>query len=317
MRAVFFGTPELAVPSLGALAESFEVVGVVTQPDRPAGRGMKLSPPPVKLAALERSYEVFQPQKVRTGELARWVSERAPDVSLVIAYGRILPPDVLAAPRAGSMNLHASLLPKYRGAAPINWAIADGERETGVSLMQMDAGLDTGPVLARETLPIGPEETAGELAARIAELAARVVRMYLERAVRGELVPKPQDEARATLAPLIESKHREVDFRAAAERVSNLVRGMSPTPGAFTSVGGKRLRLGRVRPLPALPGASTSDASVPGTVRVVAGIPYVVTGNGAIEIVSAKLEGKRELSGRDLVNGRALVEGAILGARAG
>jgi methionyl-tRNA formyltransferase len=238
-------------------------------------------------------------------------------VALLIAYGRIVPPDVLAVPRAGFLNLHASLLPKYRGAAPINWAIADGERETGVSLMQMDAGLDTGPVLARETLPIGPEETAGELAAHIAELAARVVRTYLERAVRGELVPEPQDEARATLAPLIESKHREVDFRVPAERVANLVRGMAPAPGAFTHIGGKRLRLGRVRPLPALPGASTSDAIAPGTVRVVAGIPYVVTGKGAIEIVSAKLEGKRELSGRDLVNGRALVEGAILGAGAG
>src|SRR5262245_50180307 len=165
---------------------------------------MKMHPPPVKLTALERGYEVFQPQKVRTGELARWVSERAPDVSLVIAYGRILPPDVLAAPRAGSMNLHASLLPKYRGAAPINWAIVHGERETGVSLMQMDTGLDTGPVFVREKLDIGPDETGGELALRIAELAAEVVRRHLARAVRGELVPEAQDQAHASHAPPIE-----------------------------------------------------------------------------------------------------------------
>jgi methionyl-tRNA formyltransferase len=207
-------------------------------------------------------------------------------------------------------------LPKYRGAAPVNWAIVHGELETGVSLMQMDAGLDTGPVLARETLAIGPEETAGELAARIAELASNVVRTYLERAVRGELVPEPQDEARATLAPLIEAKHREVDFRAEAEAVANLVRGMSPAPGAFTTVRGKRLRLGRVRPVPVPPGAA-SDATAPGTVRVIGGVPYAQTGKGVVEIVSAKLEGKRELSGRDLVNGRALVDGSILGEAAG
>ena len=199
------------MPSLGALAEVAEVLGVVTQPDRPSGRGLATKAPAVKLAALERGYDVYQPHKVRTGELGRWVSERAPDVALVIAYGRILPPDVLSAPRKGSLNLHASLLPKYRGAAPIQWAIASGERETGVSLMQMDEGLDTGPVFVREKLAIGPEESGGELAARIAELAALVVRRHLERCVRGELLPEPQDHALATQAPPIEPHHRRVD----------------------------------------------------------------------------------------------------------
>jgi methionyl-tRNA formyltransferase len=309
VRAIFFGTPALSVPSLVALSELAEIAGVVTQPDRPAGRGMKTQAPAVKLAALERRYDVFQPEKVRNGDLLRWVTERAPDVSLVIAYGRVLPVDVLDAPRRGSMNLHASLLPKYRGAAPINWAIARGETQTGVSLMQMDAGLDTGPVLARESLDISPEETAGELALRIAELAARVVHTHLARAVRGELVAEPQDERLATHAPLIETVHRRVDFREPAENVRNLVRGMSPAPGAFTTIGGKRLRLSRVE----VKAATNDTNAAPGTVRVEDGTPEVATGRGRIEILSAQLEGKREVSGRDLVNGRVLAEGTLLG----
>lgn len=313
MRAIFFGTPALAVPSLAALAEIADVVGVVTQPDRLAGRGLALREPAVKVAALERGFEVFQPLKVKTGELHRFVAERAPDVSLVIAYGRILPPDVLAAPRAGSMNLHASLLPKYRGAAPINWAIVNGERETGVSLMQMDAGLDTGPVLARETLAIGPEETAGELAERIATLAARVVRTHLEHAVRGEYIAEAQDESLASHAPPIESEHRRVNFRAPAEGVVNLVRGMAPSPGAFTLVRGKRLRLSRARVVAPSGAAIVPPGMAPGTVRVVSGAPEVVTGAGVIEIVVAQLEGKREALGRDLVNGRVLYDGVVLG----
>jgi methionyl-tRNA formyltransferase len=307
MRAVFFGTPALAVPSLAALAEVSEVVGVVTQPDRPAGRGMKTQAPAVKLAALERGFSVFQPLKVRTGELGRWVSEREPDVSLVIAYGRILPLDVLGAARKGSLNLHASLLPKYRGAAPINWAIVNGETETGVSLMQMDEGLDTGPVFIREKLDIGPEETAGELATRIAELAARVVRMHLRAAVDGELRPERQEDALVSHAPPIEPEHRRVDFTLSAERVTNLVRGMAPAPGAFAMAGEKRLRIARVAPF------VEGGAGTPGTVHVVAGAPRVVTGGGSVEILRGQLEGKREVSGRDLVNGRVLAEGSILG----
>jgi methionyl-tRNA formyltransferase len=272
---------------------------------------MKTHAPAVKLAALERGYDVYQPLKVRTGELARWVSERAPDVSLVIAYGRILPDDVLGAPRRGSMNLHASLLPKYRGAAPINWAIVHGETETGVSLMQMDAGLDTGPVFARERLAILPEETAGELALRIAELAARVVRLHLERAVRGELPSEPQDESLASHAPLIETSHRLVDFNESAERIANLVRGMAPAPGAFTTVAGKRLKLVRVRAVPSAQDTETPERP-PGTVLVRSGTPEVVTGRGTVEIVLAQLEGKREASGRDLVNGRVLSNGILL-----
>src|SRR5262245_61527634 len=172
MRTVFFGTPELAVPAFRALAETTEVVGVVCQPDRPAGRGLRLTEPAVKRAARELGIDVHQPVKVKTGNLHDWLGERRVDVAVVLAYGRMLPKAVLDVPGRGCMNLHASLLPRYRGAAPINWAIARGERETGVSLMQMDEGMDTGPVFTMRSIEIGPEETAGELAARIAELSA-------------------------------------------------------------------------------------------------------------------------------------------------
>ena len=192
MRAVFFGTPAIAVPALRALAEVAEIVAVVCQPDRPAGRGLTLQPPAVKAAALELGIEVHQPVKVKTGNLDEWLRERTPDVALVMAYGRILPPAVLGAPRRGCMNLHASLLPRWRGAAPINWAIANGDTESGVCLMQMDEGLDTGPVFARLSVPIGPQETAGELAEQLAATAAQLVRESLALAVDGALVALPQ-----------------------------------------------------------------------------------------------------------------------------
>lgn len=185
MRAIFFGTPDIAVPSLEALREVAEVVAVVCQPDRPAGRGLELRAPPVKERALALGFEVVQPEKVKTPEFAAWVEARKADVALVIAYGRILPKAVLEGPRRGCMNLHASLLPRYRGAAPIQWAIVRGETETGVCLMQMDEGMDTGPVFTRRAIPIGRDETAGELGGRLGRLAAELVREDLPRAVAG------------------------------------------------------------------------------------------------------------------------------------
>jgi len=179
MRAVFFGTPQVAVPALRALTQVAEVTAVVCQPDRPSGRGLKVSAPPIKEAALELGLSVHQPTKVRNGELAQWLRDQRADVALVMAYGRILPSEVLSAPRRGAMNLHASLLPGYRGAAPINWVIVNGEPQSGISLMQMDEGLDTGPVYARHVLGLTETETAGTLAERIATLAAHVVRADL------------------------------------------------------------------------------------------------------------------------------------------
>jgi methionyl-tRNA formyltransferase len=307
MRAVFFGTPEIAVPALRALAETAELVGVVCQPDRPSGRGLELRAPPVKLAARELGIEAYQPLKIRSGELGAWLRERAPDVAVVLAYGRILPKPVLDAPRRGCINLHASLLPRWRGAAPIQWAIAHGDTETGISLMQMDEGMDTGPVYALRKLPIGDQETAGELAVRIAELAAVVVREDLPRAVAGELVPAAQDERLATLAPMIGPDQARIDWSRSASEIANLVRGMSPRPGAHSRVRGKLLRV-----LGALPAAETG-LGPPGTVAVLDRRRLLVAaGRGSVEILRAQLEGKKALEARDLINGRALAHGDLL-----
>jgi methionyl-tRNA formyltransferase len=309
MRAVFFGTPQVAVPALRALTQVAEVAAVVCQPDRPSGRGLKVSAPPVKEAALELGLSVHQPTKVRTGELGTWLREKAVDVALVMAYGRILPLDVLSAPRRGAMNLHASLLPRYRGAAPINWVIVHGETQTGVSLMQMDEGLDTGPVFSRHALDLSDTETGGSLAERIATLAAHVVRADLAAAVDGKLVAEPQDAALASHAPLIERHHLQVDWGRSAVEIGRLVRGMAPKPGAFTLLGGKVLRIHDARPLP---GPMPSGAT-PGTFSVLGKRALVATGNGTLELINAQLEGKKALMAQDLINGRVLVEGLVLG----
>ena len=306
-RSVFFGTPEIAVPALDALFQVSQVVGVVTQPDRPAGRGMDLKAPAVKRRAEELGIEVTQPSKIRTGELFAWLSAKRADVFVVLAYGRILPKDILELPPAGALNLHASLLPRYRGAAPIQWCIIRGETETGISLMQMDEGLDTGPVLSRHALAVGREETAGELAERLGRLAADVVRADLPRAVRGELQKVPQDPTLATLAPPLDREVGRVDFGKSAAEIADLVRGLSPRPGAFTLAEGKQLGLKKVQ------ARDPSRAGEPGTVVVEGGVPSVVTGSGSLEIVSAQLQGKRETRGSDLVNGRVLRHGLVLG----
>jgi methionyl-tRNA formyltransferase len=309
MRAVFFGTPQIAVPALQALAEIATITAVVCQPDRPAGRGLKLAAPPVKEAARALGIAVVQPLKLRTGEFAAWLAAEQADVAVVLAYGRILPRDVLAAPRRGAMNLHASLLPKYRGAAPINWAIVRGETETGVSLMQMDEGLDTGPVYSRHVIPIGEHENAGSLSERIAVLAAEVLRKDLLNAVSGELAAEPQDEAEATLAPLIEREHLRVDFSKPARAIVNLVRGMAPRPGAFTTVNGKTLRLFEVKRC-----EGEAKAARPGTVALFGRRALVSTGDGVLELLVAQLPGKKALPACDLINGRVLENGSVLGA---
>jgi methionyl-tRNA formyltransferase len=310
MRAVFFGTPQIAVPALRALTQVAEVAAVVCQPDRPSGRGLKLAAPPIKEAALELGLSVHQPTKVRTGELASWLREKNADVALVMAYGRILPRDVLDAARRGAMNLHASLLPAYRGAAPINWVIVRGEAKTGVSLMQMDEGLDTGPVYSRHALDLTETETAGSLAERIATLAAHVVRADLAAAVDGKLPAEPQDEALASHAPLIERHHLQVDWGQSALDIARLVRGMAPRPGAFTLLGGKVLRLHEAKPT----AGPMPVGAAPGTVSILGKRALVATGQGTLELVNAQLEGKKALMAVDLINGRVLTEGLVLGA---
>lgn len=321
MRAVFMGTPELAVPSLEALvalcrARGGDVVGVVCQPDRPAGRGLSMTAPPVKVAALALGLEVIQPTKVRDGALARWIRDRQADVALVIAYGRILPKEVLEAPRRGCVNVHASILPKYRGAAPIAWAIANEERETGVALMQMDEGLDTGPVYAVRALPIGDDETTPELSARVARLAAELVRDVLPAVVDGALASTPQDHAGHTVARILAKEDGAVDFARPARAVHAHVRAMTPWPGAVIKLpSGKSLKLLRTRPYDA-PIAS-AVARAPGVVLVAdrSGVLVACGPDGAetIAILEAQPEGKKGASAADLVNGRALAAGMRLG----
>jgi methionyl-tRNA formyltransferase len=309
MRAVFFGTPQVAVPALRSLTRVAEVVAVVCQPDRPSGRGLKLTAPPVKEAALELGLSVHQPTKVRTGELASWLREKAADVALVMAYGRILPADVLSAPRRGAMNLHASLLPRYRGAAPINWVIVHGETQTGISLMQMDEGLDTGPVYSRHVLTLSETENAGTLADRIATLGAEVVEKDLAAAVDGKLIAEPQDPALASHAPLIERHHLAIDWGRSALDIARLVRGMSPRPGAFTLLAGKTLRVLDARPEP----GPMPVGAAPGTLSILGKRALVATGQGTLELLQAQAEGKKALPAVDLINGRVLAEGHVLG----
>lgn len=312
MRAVFMGTPELAVPSLDALCDVAEVVGVICQPDRPAGRGMVLTPPPVKVRAVERGLEVLQPTKLRDGAVAKWLRDKDVDVALVVAYGRILPRDVLDAPKHGCLNVHASLLPKYRGAAPITRAIVRGERETGVGLMRMEEGLDTGGVYAEVRTPIDPDETAGELSKRIATLAAELVRTSLIPTVEGKLPIREQDHANATLAPILKKEDGLIDWSRDARAIHNHVRGMSPWPGASTRLSGKPLKVLRSGVVEDTIASPVERA--PGVIVVADKHRVLVAcGSGTLEIVEAQPEGKRPMPARDLVNGRVLAVGQKLG----
>ncbi|MDE3109839.1 MAG: methionyl-tRNA formyltransferase, partial [Acidobacteriota bacterium] len=230
LRIVFCGTPAFAVPSLRHLSaqSDFQIAGIVTQPDRPRGRGQELAFSPVKVAALELGIPVYQPLKIKSDEALEYFTRLAPDAVVIIAYGQIIPQRLLDAPRLGWVNLHASLLPKYRGAAPINWAIVNGESRTGLTTMQIDAGLDTGPTLLRYETPIGPDETAPELAARLAEAGAPLVAETLRKLDRGEIAPAPQDHSRATHAPPLSKSDGRIDWSLTAPNIYNCIRGLDP-----------------------------------------------------------------------------------------
>jgi methionyl-tRNA formyltransferase len=309
MRALFFGTPAIAVPALEALTQVAEVCAVVCQPDRPRGRGLALAAPPVKERALQLGIPVHQPTKVRTDELPAWMRSHAPDVAVVMAYGRILTRAVLDAPRLGCVNLHASILPQYRGAAPITWALVDGQTETGVSLMQMDEGMDTGPILAIHRLPIEPSWNAEDLSSALATCAAEVVRTELPRLARGELQPVAQDSSRATHARLLTKEDGRIPWGKPARLVHDHVRGMTPWPGAFTTLpDGRMLKVLR---------AHVDDAGTLGRAGTIARASkhtlLVACGEGALAIEIGQVEGKRALSAAELIGGRTLAEGMILG----
>ncbi|MCH2110673.1 MAG: methionyl-tRNA formyltransferase [Polyangiaceae bacterium] len=314
MRTLFFGTPAISVPAFEALTTISEVVGVVCQPDRPSGRGMKMRPPAVKIAALAKNIEVYQPEKVKDGALANWIREKNADLALVIAYGRILNREVLDAPLNGCLNLHASLLPEYRGAAPIQRGLMDGRGETGLCLMQMDEGMDTGDVLSTYRLPIEPEETAGSLAEKMGALAAEMTRREIPRFMARELKPTPQAHDAATYAPPITKDDSLLDLNQEANTLQNQIRGLAPRPGAscrhLSKTSGQERRL-RIVSAKALNSEEISSRSLAvGEVDINCGRLLVGCGKQTcLEILEAQLEGKKCLGATDLVNGRTLSAG--------
>ncbi|MFS8780805.1 methionyl-tRNA formyltransferase [Synechococcus sp. W55.1] len=313
MRVVFFGTPEFALPSLRILLQPqspFEVVGLVCQPDRPQGRGQKVLPPATKVLAQAHGIPVWQPVRLRRdAEVLAALQALAADVFVVVAYGQILPLTVLQMPKLGCVNVHGSLLPAYRGAAPIQWAIANGETETGVTTMLMDEGMDTGAILLQAKLPIGPEQTSLELAPQLAQLGAELLVETLLKLEKGELTPIPQDGSQATYAPLLKKPDFHLDWQRSAQALHNQIRAFSPD--CFTSLRGQRIKIVRSAspqlhsPPPEIPQGSPGE--VVGLARG-EGI-YVATGEGSLLIRRAQLPGRKEQSAWDLVNGGQLKVG--------
>lgn len=307
MRVIFMGTPEFALPSLEALrARGEHIISVVTQPDRPQGRGQRMAAPPVKVAALAAGIPVQQPAKVRQPEFLEWCRSAAPDLIVVVAFGQILPKALLEIPRLGCLNVHASLLPKYRGAAPIAWAIIRGERETGITTMQMDPGMDTGPMLLQRSIEIRPDDTAGTLGARLAELGANTLNETLDLLAVGRLSPTAQDSSLATLAPMLKKDDGRINWRQPASAIDALVRGLDPWPGAWTQHAGEPWRIWKtvVEPGTGEPGSVLrADA---------AGIA-IGTGEGHLVITELQAPGKRRLAVRDYLAGHAIKPGERLG----
>jgi len=302
MRIAFFGTPEFAVPSLRALLEEgFDVAGVVTQPDRPHGRSRsKLVPPPVKQVALEEALPVLQPERP-IGPFGDALQAWQADLGVVVAYGHILQPDILAIPRRGMLNVHASLLPALRGAAPIQWAILQGLETTGVSIMQMEAGLDSGPVLHRIETEIAADETGAELAERLAELGAAALIEALTMLEGGLSLAKPQDHSRATYAPKISRQATRLDWTVDGARLARVVRAFDPDPGAWATLEGQEVKLfgGRV----------ANEGGVPGTVVAAGDTLRIAAGIGAVEVAEVQPAGKKRMSIGEWIRGRGVVVG--------
>lgn len=310
MRVVFCGTPQFAVPTLEAvLAAGHEVALVVTQPDRAAGRSMEVQVPAVKNAALAHSIPVIQPEKIKNNAEFRAELERiAPDAILVVAYGRIIPQWMLDLPRHGNINLHGSLLPKYRGAAPIQWAVAEGETVTGVTTMRLDAGLDTGDVLLAQAVPVGKEETATEVYDNLAAVGARLMIETLRRMEAGDLCPRPQDHSMATLAPILTRDDGRMDFSRTAEQMLNRWRGFQPWPGAFTTLRGKKLIVHRMHV------ANEHCLETPGTICVHGDVVLVSCAQFTTLVLDeVQLEGKRRMPAAEFLRGFQIQSGERLG----
>ncbi len=302
LRVVFMGTPEFSVPSLGALADSERVTLAVTNPDRPSGRGQALSAPPVKVEAVRRGIPVFQPEKAKAPESVARIAAERPELIVVVAYGHILPPSILSIPEHGCINVHASLLPKYRGAAPINWAIARGETTTGVTIMRMDAGMDTGPMLHVRTIAIGEDDTAGTMFPKLAALGAAALGEALRRLHDGTLAETPQDNAQATYAPMLKKEHGLIDWGRPARDVRDLVRGMSPWPSAYAIHAGRTLKV--------VAATVVDGAGAPGDIAAVGKDGIVVAcGQGALRLDRVQPEGGTAMSAWAYAQGRRIAKG--------
>jgi methionyl-tRNA formyltransferase len=300
MRLVYLGTPLFAVPPLEALAAAgHDIVAVFTQPDRPKGRGQQLEKPPVKQAAERLGLPVFQPERIRLPEPMARLKELQVPAMVVVGYGQILPQALIDLAPLGIVNIHASLLPKYRGAAPIQWAVAEGETRTGVTAMRIDAGLDTGDILKMRPTPIGPEETAEELSARLAAMGAELIVETMADLEAGRIQPEPQDHRQATLARILTKEDGRIDWNSEARQIHNRVRGFQPWPGAFTAFRGKQLRVQRTRP------AEETSAALPGTVTLDKRRLLVTCGSGsALELLEVQMEGRGRVSGEAFGNGQ-------------
>jgi methionyl-tRNA formyltransferase len=324
MKVVFCGTPQFAVPTLKHLLTQpeFEITAVITQPDRPSGRGMQLTFSPVKEAALAAGVPVHQPQKMRAPESRELLQQLAPEVIVIIAYGQIIPGALLPIPKYGWINLHASLLPKYRGAAPINWAIANGETQTGLTTMRIDAGMDTGNMLLQQRLAIGPNETTPELAARMAKAGAPLMLATLRGLEQGTLVPQPQQHDEATYAPLLKKEDGRIDWKRPATEIYNRMRGFTPWPGAYTTLHGRVCHIVGEPVSKEVTGTTSSSdggpaeraAAAPGTVRRTKRELFVACG-GATElyVLSVKREGGKLVDAAEFSSAVQLTEGERFG----
>jgi methionyl-tRNA formyltransferase len=306
MRIVFCGTPHFAVPTfIHLLAQpDIDIAAVITQPDRPRGRGQQISASPLKQAAIAANVPVHQPEKIRSPEAQDLLKQLAPDCIVIIAYGQIIPARLLDIPKLGWINLHASLLPKYRGAAPINWAIANGETQTGVTTMRIDAGMDTGNILLQEEIDIAPEETAPELAASMSEAGAPLMLDTLHGLAEGKLAARPQNNDEASYAPLLKKEDGQIDWNRPAQEIYNRMRGFAPWPGASTSFRGQTCQIwAEPFSLPTLTG------SAPGTISREDTQILIACGHATLlRLLSVKVEGRKQISAVEFANGARLTE---------
>jgi methionyl-tRNA formyltransferase len=290
------GSPEFALPTLRALHDNFTVVGVVTQPDRPAGRGRDLKPPPIKSLALELGLATIQPKRLSDPEALAQLQTWNPDVIIIAAYGQILRPAVLDLPPHGCINVHASLLPRWRGASPIQAAILHGDTETGITIMQMDPGMDTGPILSQRALLIQPDDTAGTLSPRLSQLGAELLIEILPAHLSGEIKPQTQDDTRATKAPLLKKSDGQLDFTQTADTLERRVRAYNPWPGAFTIWRAKPLKVHRAR-------VASITYKDPGKLLIHENLPAISTSDGLLLLEEVQPAGKKSMSGKTFLNG--------------